>query len=209
MNKLIGIFLVAICQIVWAEQCVPYARSRSGIQISGDAYTWWGKAKSKGSKPYVGAVMSMPKQGGGPLGQSGHVAFVARVISSTEIIIDHANWDGQETRHLGVKVRDVSGNWTSVNIENTPGSGYGPSAYTIDGFIYPLGMTASNPNCNISSWKCSVRSPKSSNIGWFPPVDDCQQASQWYNMATVTVNGEKIAVGSTTKSACPQACFAN
>lgn len=197
-----------LAQLAHAIECVPYARSRSGIQIFGNADTWWGQAQSKGSKPYAGAVMSMPKQGTTSLSQYGHVAFVASVISSSEIVIDHANWNAPVgTVFTGVRVRDISGNWTRVQIENTPGSGYGSSTYTVDGFIYPLGMTASNPNCNISSWKCSVRSPKSSSIGWFPPVDDCQQASQWYNMATV--NGEKIAVGSTTKSACPQACFAN
>lgn len=202
------LLLVLAVQVAHAIECVPYARSRSGIQIFGNADTWWSQAKTKGSKPYVGSVMSMPKQGATALASYGHVAFVASVISSTEIIVDHANWDApQGSIFTGVKVRDISGNWTRIQIENTPGSGYGSTTYIIDGFVYPLGMTASNPSCNISSWKCSIRSPKQSFIGWFPPVDDCQQASQWFNLATV--NGEKIAVGSTTKSACPQVCYAN
>lgn len=28
-------------------QCVPYARQISGIQIYGDAWTWWGQAEGK------------------------------------------------------------------------------------------------------------------------------------------------------------------
>ena len=37
-------------------QCVPYARSRSGIKIFGDAYTWWDGAQgqyARGSLPML------------------------------------------------------------------------------------------------------------------------------------------------------------
>lgn len=40
-------------------QCVPYAREVSGIQIYGDAHTWWDQAEGKfkrGKRPKVGAV---------------------------------------------------------------------------------------------------------------------------------------------------------
>ena len=39
-------------------QCVPYARQLTGIQIFGDAHTWWGQAAGKyerGRAPKVGA----------------------------------------------------------------------------------------------------------------------------------------------------------
>lgn len=205
-HLLVFLFLSVYCVSAIAEQCVPYARVRSGIQISGDAHEWWGKAQSKGKKPHAGSVMSMPKQGGGPLGLYGHVAVVADVISSTEITIDHANWDGQETRHLGSKVRDVSGNWTRVQIEISPGAGYGATVYDVNGFIYPQGMTETDPNCNISSWRCSTRI--NGPIAWFPPVDDCQRASQWFRV-TKNAGGEVISWQTTTRSACPLVCYAN
>ncbi len=207
MNLILGLFLIIACQAAWAEQCVPYARSRSGIQLSGNAYTWWAQAKSKGSIPHPGSVLSMPQQGSGAIKDYGHVAYVVKIVNQSEIIVDHANWDGNETRHLGVRVRDVSGNWKSVNIESAPGAGFGATAYTVNGFVYPIGMTQSTPNCNVSSSKCSIRSPSNSSIGWFPPVDDCRQASQWYNMATIS--GERQAVGSTTAAFCPEVCYAN
>ena len=42
-------------------QCVPYARRVTGVQIYGDAHTWWSQAEgryAKGSVPKVGAVMA-------------------------------------------------------------------------------------------------------------------------------------------------------
>ena len=41
-------------------QCVPFARTFSGIQIFGDAYTWWQQASGKYNKGFVpktGAVL--------------------------------------------------------------------------------------------------------------------------------------------------------
>ncbi|MEP2549877.1 MAG: CHAP domain-containing protein, partial [Marinomonas sp.] len=40
-------------------QCVPYARQLSGVQIYGDARTWWKQAAGKyarGGRPQKGAV---------------------------------------------------------------------------------------------------------------------------------------------------------
>ena len=45
-------------------ECVPYARQVSGIQIYGDAHTWWAAAEGeyrRGNKPSVGAVMVFSK----------------------------------------------------------------------------------------------------------------------------------------------------
>ena len=41
-------------------ECVPYARQMSGIQIYGNAWTWWEQASERyeeGSRPQVGAVL--------------------------------------------------------------------------------------------------------------------------------------------------------
>jgi GTP-binding protein len=63
-------------------QCVPYAREVSGIQIYGDAWTWWDQAEghyARGHTPRVGAVMAFQPYGSMTLG---HVAAVSRVIDS-------------------------------------------------------------------------------------------------------------------------------
>src|SRR5258708_27125438 len=48
----------ALAETYW--QCVPFARLVSGIQIFGDAYTWWNQAVGKyetGFSPKAGAVL--------------------------------------------------------------------------------------------------------------------------------------------------------
>lgn len=61
-------------------QCVPYAREQSGIDIYGDAYTWWDKAAGKyprGSLPAPGAVMVLHNYAGA---KRGHLAVVRQVV---------------------------------------------------------------------------------------------------------------------------------
>src|SRR5690348_6803102 len=73
-------------------QCVPVARQVSGIQIYGDAWTWWNQADgryAKGRTPRAGAVMAFPAHGTMTLG---HVAAVSRVIDSRTVLLTHANW---------------------------------------------------------------------------------------------------------------------
>ncbi|WP_164657818.1 CHAP domain-containing protein [Tropicibacter sp. Alg240-R139] len=120
-------------QRVW---CVPYARNLSGIEIRGNAKTWWGKARNtyeRGAEPVVGAVMSFRGTRGMPLG---HVAVVSGVVSEREIIVNHANWHRNKVS-LKMGVKDVSKNndWTLVRVETQPGQ-YG-NFYPVNGFIYP------------------------------------------------------------------------
>jgi len=121
-------------------QCVPYARSLSGIQISGNAHTWWNQAKGvyeRGHKPEKGAVMSFRSTSRMRLG---HVAVVSRVLGPREVLIDHANWAGPRGRKglisRGVSVVDVSpaNDWTSVRV--SIGNGAYGSVYPTNGFIY-------------------------------------------------------------------------
>lgn len=124
-------------------QCAAFARQFSGIEIRGDAWTWWGLAEgryAKGSRPKVGAVMSFTPSGSMRLG---HVATVTQVIGSREIAITHANWSringarGQIERD--VRVRDVSdrGDWSTVRVWYAPLGELGTTAWPVDGFIYP------------------------------------------------------------------------
>ena len=46
----------------YVGECVPFARAASGIQLYGDAWTWWTAADGKyerGTKPREGAVLGM------------------------------------------------------------------------------------------------------------------------------------------------------
>lgn len=115
--------------------CVPFARAVTGVEISGNAKTWWARAKglyARGHKPQVGAVMafaasrSMPK---------GHVAVVSKVVSEREILIDQANWERNRVTQDTLVV-DVSakGDWSAVKVANARGT-LG-RVNPINGFIY-------------------------------------------------------------------------
>ena len=128
-------------------QCVPYARQVSGIQIYGDAWTWWGQAGKKnfqrGNRPQVGAVLALRKTSRLKLG---HVAVVSAILDRRKILVNHANW-GSDSRtrgkvHYRQPVVDVSPNndWSQVRMMNTLGS-FG-SVYPAHGFIYQPRETA-------------------------------------------------------------------
>lgn len=121
-------------------QCVPYARDFSGIQIYGDAWTWWAKADGRygrGDAPKHGAVLTLKKTN---RLAAGHVAVVAAVVEPRRILVDHANWgDNADMRskiHLRQPVIDVSrdNDWSAVRFMNGQGS-FG-AVYPAFGFIY-------------------------------------------------------------------------
>jgi len=116
--------------------CVPYARAASGINLRGDAYTWWDNAAGiyqRGIAPAPGAVLVLAQTN---RLRSGHVAVVRQIISSREILVDHANWvPGQVIN--GQHVYDVSpaNDWTMPRFYNLEAGVYG-SVYPAYGFIY-------------------------------------------------------------------------
>jgi surface antigen len=123
-------------------QCVPYARARSGVQIYGDAHTWWDQAAgryARGRAPRVGAVMSFPTHG--PM-QLGHVAAVSKVIDARTVLLSHANWspiDGRRGQiEDNVRAVDVSpdGDWSEVRVWYAPLGGLGTTHWPVNGFIY-------------------------------------------------------------------------
>ena len=123
-------------------QCVPYARTVTGIQIRGDAWTWWDQAEgrySRGFRPKLGAVMALRPHGNSHLG---HVAAVSRVVDERTILIRHANWSPINGRRGqiedNVRVIDVSpGNdWSAVRVWYAPIQALGGSVWPVQGFIY-------------------------------------------------------------------------
>jgi len=123
-------------------QCVPFARLVSGIQIFGDAWTWWSQAAGKyqtGFVPKAGAVLCFRPTGRMRLG---HVAVVSQVLTDRVIQISHANWsliDGDRGHvESNVTVVDVSasGDWSQVKVWNDPTHNLGATVYPTYGFIY-------------------------------------------------------------------------
>ena len=117
--------------------CVPYARQVSGIQVAGNAWQWWDNASgqyARGDRPEPGSVLNFRANGRMRLG---HVAVVARVVNSREVIVDHANWQSGGRISNGVAVVDVSeaNNWSAVRVELGHEGTFG-SVYPTYGFIY-------------------------------------------------------------------------
>jgi surface antigen len=118
-------------------QCVPYAREHSGIEIFGDAYTWWDKAEGKyprASLPETGAVMVLHNYAGP---KRGHLAVVRQVVSPREIRVDHANWLNDGSIYVNDPVQDVSedNDWSVVRVFNLKAGAWGTRLYPVQGFI--------------------------------------------------------------------------
>ena len=131
---------VAHAEDYW--QCAAFARVFSGIQIFGDAWTWWEKATGhyqKGDTPQAGAVLVFRPQGQMRLG---HVAVVSQVLTDRIIQVTHANWSpidgGRGKIEQNVTVVDVSpgGDWTQVKVWYDPLRDLGTTTYSTYGFVY-------------------------------------------------------------------------
>lgn len=122
-----------------ALQCVPYARIVSGVQIYGDALTWWDQAENhyrRGHSPKKGAVLAFRPVGSMVLG---HVAVVSKVLDERRVLIRHANWSAPGAIEEDVLVVDVSdeGDWSAVRVWHSPTGQMGARTNPTFGFIYP------------------------------------------------------------------------
>jgi len=128
---------------VW---CVPFARTASGVNLRGNAGTWWNAAKGiyhRGDAPEPSAVMVFAPSSNSRLG---HVAVVSEVVSDRIVLVDHANWQRNQVS-LKMPVVDVSekGDWSSVRVESTPG--VLGSSRPVYGFVYPQPISpTANPS---------------------------------------------------------------
>ncbi len=123
-------------------QCVPFARLVSGIQIFGDARTWWQQAVGRydtGFTPKTGAVLCFKPTGKMTLG---HVAVVSQVLTDRVIQITHANWSriggarGQIEKDVTVIDVSPAGDWSTVKVWYDPVRDLGNTTYPTYGFIY-------------------------------------------------------------------------
>jgi surface antigen len=150
-------------------QCAPYARQISGIEIRGNANTWWSQAAGRyerGHAPKEGAVLSFEAT---RRMRVGHVAMVSKVVGDREVLLTHANWSRRGGVERDVRAIDVSaaGDWSMVKVWYGPQGGLGTSAYPTKGFIY------------------SGHAPKSETM---PPVDmiDAPNETQLANLGSQT-----------------------
>lgn len=130
-------------------QCVPYARQVSGIQIYGDAHSWWQQAEGRyerGQRPAVGAVLAFKPYRSMQLG---HVATVSKVLDTRRVLLDHANWSpingrkGQIERNVLAEDVSAANDWSEVRVWYAPIGALGTTRYPVHGFIYPQGRAPS------------------------------------------------------------------
>ncbi len=128
-------------------QCAPYARMISGVEIYGNAHTWWSQAEGRyqrGREPRVGSVLAFESTRRMRLG---HVATVSRVVNDREVLLTHANWSRRGGVERDVRAVDVSaaGDWSEVKVWYGPNGGLGTSTYPTRGFIYSGEAPAAEP----------------------------------------------------------------
>jgi CHAP domain-containing protein len=116
--------------------CVPFARTLSGIRLWGAAADWWWQADgrySRGDIPTVGSVLVLRRSGRLP---SGHVAVVSRVLGERQILVTQANWVHHRVSE-DQPVIDVSpaNDWSMVRVWWPPSGEMGITDYPAYGFI--------------------------------------------------------------------------
>lgn len=132
-----------------ALSCVPYARSRSGLALRGDAWQWWDAAAERYERsraPQPGSVLVLMRTSRLPMG---HVAVVSRLVSGREIRVDHANWApggagsrGRVARDQAVADISPDNDWSVVRVWYPPSAALGATAFPAYGFVHPQVVTA-------------------------------------------------------------------
>jgi surface antigen len=118
--------------------CAPFARMFSGIQLFGNAATWWSQAVGKytrGGAPKAGSVMVFKAIGSMRVG---HVATVSQIVSDRVIKVTHANWSARGQVEHDVMVMDTSAknDWSQVRVWFKNLHDLGTHSYPVYGFIY-------------------------------------------------------------------------
>ncbi len=120
-------------------ECAPFARQVTGIQLFGEAYSWWDQASGRYDRtadPVEGGVLVFRRSSRLP---SGHVSVVARRVSDREIRVTQANWVHRRiTRDESVLDVSPRNDWSRVRVWWAPSNTIGTTIYPTYGFIAPL-----------------------------------------------------------------------
>jgi len=117
-------------------ECVPYARAVSGLQLYGDAATWWDEAAGRyprGPTPAPRSVLVFRRSTRLP---HGHVSVVSSIVNPREIEVTQANWvRGRIASHESVVDVSPGNDWSAVRVWWGPAGQLGASVYATYGFI--------------------------------------------------------------------------
>ncbi len=140
------------------------------------------------------------------------------------------NWDNTaEAAGIIVSIAAKKGSVAQWDV-NEIGGGFGHVAYVDDvkynpdGTVKSIDISQYNITPNAYSEKkdlkpndpgypprfiqfTTVQSSPAAGIAWFPPMNDCRQASRWYFISNE--GNVSRAIGTATKDSCPLACYAN
>ncbi|MGE0595517.1 MAG: SUMF1/EgtB/PvdO family nonheme iron enzyme [Hyphomonadaceae bacterium] len=127
-------------------QTVPFARNETGIELYGNANTWWTQAEGRYERsraPGVGGVMVLR------YADRGHLSVVTQIVSPRIIVVDHANFlnEGEISRNVPVEDVSPNGDWSRVRVWSIPLGTMGARIYEVEGFILnrPSGRAFSAP----------------------------------------------------------------
>ncbi len=138
-------------------QCVQFARLFTGMQLFGDAWTWWRQSVGKyahGFTPESGSVLVFKAYG---VMSHGHVAVVSHVLTDRIIQVTHANWSpiggerGQVEKDVTVVDVSPTGDWSQVKVWYDPSRNLGTRVYPTYGFIYKAARKAANVATRIAN----------------------------------------------------------
>ncbi len=138
-------------------QCAQFARIFSGVQIFGDAWTWWNQAMGKyarGFTPESGSVLVFKQTG---VMSHGHVSVVTHVLTDRIIQVTHANWSpifghrGQVEKDVTVVDVSPTGDWSQVKVWYDPNHNLGSRVYPTYGFVYKATQHAAGVAARIAN----------------------------------------------------------
>jgi surface antigen len=152
-------------------QCAQFARLFSGIQIFGDAATWWQQSMGKyarGFTPETGSVLVFKASG---IMSKGHVAVVSHVLTDRIIQVTHANWSvigghrGQVEKDVTVVDVSPTGDWSQVKVWYDPSHNLGNTIYPTYGFIYHAAQQAASMASRIATAAAGKVALPQSSVG--------------------------------------------
>jgi len=149
-------------------QCAPFAREVSGIQIHGNAGTWWGQAEGKydrGHAPAIGSVLVFKPSGRMRIG---HVAMISQIVDARTVKLTHANWSRRGRVETDVEAIDVSeaGDWSKVKVWYASQGGLGMTSYPTFGFIYSGHAASAAQFADATPVEAKPRNTRMADIGF-------------------------------------------
>lgn len=151
---------------------------------------WYEKLKAKGvpvgNEPVAFAIVEFSNPG--------HVAYVEQTYGDGSFEVSEMDAYGSNGFDDGVNYATYYSNGDGTYRRNS-----GSTRWTIKGFIYH------KESCDPSKERCGIKS--NGPIGWYPPFEHCEQASQWFKLYDIKSQTSRFEPA--TKSDCPLACYAN